>query len=331
MSYWNVIDIRRLDRPVDWDAVFGRKAPLILEIGFGGGGHLVHLGKLHPDKNVIGIETSQPSIKKASSKVRNHQLENVRVLDGSGFVLLWLNILNESLHELHINFPDPWPKEGHHIRRLINPQLLELAATKLIPNAKLFIATDHADYQPVVTDCLEATDLFESRLPTTYTTVDNDRFRTKYELKALDEGRVPFYYHWQRNLTPATKQFPLPEDLPMPHAVVQSPLLLSDIADKFEPWRVSAEDNHIQFKALFTAKHNGSLIIETYIKESPHDQRIAFAVTEKEPNQYIVQLHEMGFPRSTKGVHIAVRSFANWMVELSADSKILHHTLQAEP
>ena len=88
MSYWKILDARYLDRPVDWSNFFGRNAPLTVEIGFGRGDHVVHLGKTQPDHNIVAIEVSQPSLRKASSKVKNNFLTNVRIVDGSGPLFL---------------------------------------------------------------------------------------------------------------------------------------------------------------------------------------------------------------------------------------------------
>lgn len=335
MSFWNVIDIRHLERPHNWSRLFERTAPLVLEIGFGRAGHLIHLGKTMPDWNVIGIETSRPSLKKASSKVKNNAVTNVRVIDGSGYALLWLHIAEASLDELHINFPDPWPKERSMHRQLIDHDFMTLAATRLKPGAKLFIATDHPDYQPIVTDCLEQTPYFRSRLDTTYTLVDNDRFRTKYELKALAEGRVPFYYHWERNDTPAPNTYPLPQELPMPHAIVTLPLTVDEIAAKFEPFEpeTPVDGIHVRFPALYRTTHNDALLMEAYINEPPSAQRIGISIQkrQKDGDGYVVQMHTIGFPRPTEGAHIAIGRLASWLATLHDDAAILRHNLQHPP
>ena len=330
MSYWKVLDARYLDRPLDLDAVFGRTAPFTLEIGFGRGDHLIHLGKKLPDYNIIGIEISQPSLRKASGKVKNNSLTNVRVVDGSGPMLLWTNIAPQTIEQLHVNFPDPWHKEGHQHRRLINPEFLHLAATRMKEGALLFVATDHPDYQPVVTDCLEKTPYFDSRLDSTYTLSEPDRFTTKYEQKALREGRVPFYYKFVRNAQPAPNTFIIPEELPVPHAIVQLPLSFTDMHQKFEPFEERTSDGVINasFKEAFVAANFPTFLIETYIRQDPQDQRIGLIIHEREPNEFIVKMHTMGFPRTTDGVHYAVGRLANWLASLHEDGRIVHHNLQ---
>lgn len=328
MSYWKILDARYLDRPTDWARLFGRNAPLTVEIGFGRGDHVVHLGKTLHDHNIIAVEISQPSLRKASSKVKNNFLSNVRVVDGSGPLFLWLAVGVAQIDALHVNFPDPWHKEGHHHRRLINPEFLHLAATRMKIGAHLFVATDHPDYQPVVTQCLLETPYFDSRLETTYTTVDPDRFTTKYEQKALHEGRTPFYYKFVRNAQPAPNTFTIPEELPMPHAVIQLPLTFAEMQQKFKPFEAGNSAINVNFKEGFTANNFPTLLVETYIRQDPQDQRIGLVVQMREPNEYIVKMHELGFPRSTDGVHYAVRQLADWVEGLHPDGKILHHNLQ---
>lgn len=332
MSYWHILDSRHLARPTDWEMVFGRKAPLIMEIGFGRANHLIHLGKLYPEANLIGIEISQPSLRKASKKVKSNQLAHVRVLDGSAPVILQANVVEAALDELHINFPDPWYKEGHHQRRLINPRFLALAASRVKAGGLLFVATDHPSYQPVVTDCLVNSPHFDSRLATTYTLDPGERFQTKYEQKALREGRVPFYYLFQRNTVAVANanQLAIPKELEMPHAIINSPQTLQAIKTTFAPFHAveqSAEIN-IHFKGVYEAAERPMLLVETYISQQPQNQRIGLVIVERPNNEYLIKLHDMGFPRSTSGAHFAVRQLANWLTSQHEDARIVTHTLQ---
>lgn len=341
MAYWDVIETRWLAWPTDWNTTFGRTAPLVLEIGFGRGGHLIHLGKTQPDNNIIGIEISRPSLKKASRKTKANRLDNVRVVCGSGVTLLWYMIAPQTLDALYINFPDPWHKERHNGRQIINDDFLHLAATRMKPYAPLYIATDHPDYQPVVTNCLERTPYFHSRMATTYTTIDNTRFRTKYEQKALDEGRVPFYYKWKRNTITANAPdaYPIPQEQEMPHAVIHLPRPLEKITPEFTPFRIDdvimpdGQSINVRFLGLYRRSDGDrAFFIETYINEQPFDQRIALNVSARnEPDHYLIQLHRIGFPRSTTGAHIAVGALANWLVGLEENGRIVHHNLQPPP
>ena len=217
---------RQLDWPTNWDALFGRSAPLLMEIGFGNGQFLVELAKRRPSANVIGLEISLPSLRKAEKKMKTAGLANGRVIQSDAQLFLWATCTPQIISETYINFPDPWPKGRQYHRRLINEHFLHLLATRMIPGGLLDIATDHPDYQPAIVEALCATPYFESRLDTFFVSEDNARIRTKYEQKALDEGRICHYYKWQRNNIPAPNPFPAPLEYPMPHAVLQTPLTL---------------------------------------------------------------------------------------------------------
>lgn len=327
----DILDARYLTRPTDWAALFGRRAPLLLEIGFGRGDHLVYLAQQRPAADLIGLEISQTALRKAASKVRNHRLTNVRIVDGAARLFLWANVPAQTLTELHINFPDPWYKPEHHHRRLITDDFLHLAATRLVPDGLLYIATDHPDYQPVVTDCLLRTPFFVSCLPTPYTTDGRDRFRTKYELKALAEGRTPFYYVYRRNATPTTAVFDPPEELPMPHAIVALPLTLDEIADRFAPFQTAVPEAglHVRFLALYRKTADAALLVETYISQEPQHQHLGLTIADRGNGEVIVRLHEIGFPRATTGVHAAVGRLAAWLTTLHPEAAVLRHTLAA--
>jgi tRNA (guanine-N7-)-methyltransferase len=139
-----ILHAPRLPWPMDWTAVFPRPAPLLLEIGFGNADFLLDLAQNRPEANVIGVELSLPSLRKGAKKLATAVLSNACVLQGDAKLVLWTLFTPGSLAEVYINFPDPWPKERHHERRLINGRFLHLLATRMPPDGRLDIATDHA-------------------------------------------------------------------------------------------------------------------------------------------------------------------------------------------
>ncbi len=316
--------------PVNWSELFGREAPLLIEIGFGGGHFLVDLAEKRPSANVLGVEISLPAIDRAERKINTAALDNVRLLQSDARYLLQALCATQTVAEVYINFPDPWPKAGHHHRRLISLDFLHLLATRMLPGGLLEIGTDHAAYAEAITEALEATPYFNSRLPTTFVTEDNERLRTKYEQIGLAEGRICHYYKWVRNDSPAPNHFPVPKELPMPHVVLQSPLELDAIQQQYGRMRISEEDCHISFMELFRAHEGKALFVETYLREQPLSQRLGLVVRQREPGNYVISLHELGFPRPTAGVHLAIGHLAKWLIGLDEEATILHHNLQVE-
>lgn len=328
----------QLSWPVNWRDIFGREAPLLLEIGFGGGHFLVDLAQKRPSANVLGVEISLPALDRARRKIKTGGLGNVRLLQSDARYLLQALCAPDSLAEVYINFPDPWPKARQLHRRLINVDFLHLLATRMVPGGLLDIATDHADYALAITEALEATPYFRSRLATTFVTEDNERLRTKYEQIGLAEGRICHYYKWARRKTaPSTgsgqavpNQYPIPKEFPMPHVVLHSPLNLDEIQAQYGRWQFSVDDCHINFMELFRAKAEDALFVETYIKEEPVTQRLGLVIRQREPGNYVISLHELGFPRPTLGVQRAIGQLATWLLGLHEEATLLHHNLQPE-
>ena len=326
----SLLQNHQLRWPTDWADIFGREAPLIIEIGFGSGHFLVDLAQKRPSANVLGVEISLPALDKAQRKVRTLGLENVRLLQSDARYLLQALCPPEVVAEVYINFPDPWPKARQLHRRLINVDFLHLLATRMVPNGRLDIATDHADYALAITEALESTPYFQSRLPTTFVTEDIERLRTKYEQIGLDEGRTCHYYKFARVETAVPQSYPIPKEFPMPHAVLQSPLSLDEIEAEYGRFQYSYDDCHINFMELFRAKDDDALFVETYIKEEPVAQRLGLVIRQREPGNYVISLHELGFPRPTRGVQLAIGQLATWLVGLNDGTRILHHNLLPE-
>lgn len=324
----DILHYARMPWPTDWTAVFGREAPLLVEIGFGGGQFLVDLAQKRPSTNILGIEISLPSLRKGAKKVRLAQLTNTQVLQGDSKAVLWLQCLPQSLAEVYINFPDPWPKAGHQQRRLISDTFLHLLATRMQDGGLLDIATDHADYAEVITACLERTPYFDSRLSTTFVNQDETRLRTKYETKGLQEGRLCHYYKWVRNTALAPDSYAILEELPMPHVVMTSPDSLETIASRFTAQTLELDAVNIKFLDLYQSTRPGKLLVETYVREEPFHQRVCLEMRQRRQGDFVISLAEVGFPRPTHGIHLAVHALVVWLQSQSPESRVLNSTLK---
>jgi tRNA (guanine-N7-)-methyltransferase len=329
LSSWLLYGVR-LDWPTDWTAVFGRSAPLLLEIGFGGADFLVDLAQRRPDANVIGVELSLPSLKKGARKLAAAHLTNARVIQVEARLALLTLFAPGSLDQVIINFPDPWPKERHHERRLISDGFLELLATRLGENGRLDIATDHADYAAWIERRLQRSPNFTSRQPTAYSHEDSERLITKYEQKGFDEGRVGYYFKWQRNAAPAPNCFPVPQEFPMPHVILKSPLSLDEIGRRFTPQRLPIANGHVHLLEMYQSIHDGRLLIEAYVTEEPLTQRVGLVVRGRTSGDFVVGLHEIGFPRPTRGIQQAIVHLADWIVSLDPASTIVRRNVEEE-
>jgi tRNA (guanine-N7-)-methyltransferase len=144
------------DSTFDWAAEFGRRAPLLVEIGFGMGHALLDAAQRHPEWNCVGIEVYRPGIGALLNAVAAAQLTNVRIVEGDARQVLGKMIEPASLHRLMVFFPDPWPKSKHHKRRLVNEAFAALSASRLAVDGQLLVATDWDHYAEAMLQVLDA-------------------------------------------------------------------------------------------------------------------------------------------------------------------------------
>lgn len=324
------LDASRLSWPTNWVDLFGQEAPIFLEIGFGNAEFLIDLAHNHPDANIIGVEISLPSIKKAERKVGRLPTQNVALIHGDARVVLWGG-LQQPIERVYINFPDPWHKAAHDHRKLINERFLQLVASRLVENGRLNIATDDPGYQEAIEEALASSPYFDPRTDSPYLLADPERLETKYEQKAVREGRQPRYYLWRRNGLAADPPYEPPQELDMPHAVFVGTATLDEIAARFSPQRFGGAIpvRLMQlFKALDqTGERDPMLLVETHVAEEPLPQRIALLLQARSSGELLVGLHDVGFPRPTTGVHVAVGRLSEWLLSLHLDLTLDRHNL----
>ncbi|WP_116130976.1 tRNA (guanosine(46)-N(7))-methyltransferase TrmB [Tropicimonas sp. IMCC34043] len=184
-------------RPLDLDRLFGGRE-VWLEIGFGGGEHLVHQAAANPQAGIIGAEAFINGVAMLLGKIRAAGVENLAVHPDD--VRDLFDVLPEaSISKAFLLYPDPWPKARHHRRRFVTPDYLVPLARVMRPGAELRVATDIPDY---VRQTLEQVPQHGFRLlaerPEDWLTPWDDWISTRYERKALREGRVPQYLTFRR-------------------------------------------------------------------------------------------------------------------------------------
>jgi tRNA (guanine-N7-)-methyltransferase len=131
---------------LDFAALFGRRAPVVLEIGSGMGETTAAIAAMQPQTDFIAVEVHAPGVGSLLNRIAAEGLANVRVIRHDALEVLERMIPDASLAGIHLFFPDPWPKKRHHKRRLVQPAFAALAARKLAPGGYLHAATDWADY-----------------------------------------------------------------------------------------------------------------------------------------------------------------------------------------
>lgn len=132
--------------PYNFATIFSQPGPLCLEIGFGMGESLIEMAKNDHKKNFIGVEVHKPGVGNLLINIEKYQLHNIRIFNTDVKDVLLKAISDQSLDALHIFFPDPWQKQRHHKRRLIQPEFSQLLRVKLKIGGILHLATDWEDY-----------------------------------------------------------------------------------------------------------------------------------------------------------------------------------------
>ncbi|NIP14317.1 MAG: tRNA (guanosine(46)-N7)-methyltransferase TrmB [Pseudomonadales bacterium] len=187
-----------------WASVFGRDAPLGVEIGFGMGHALLDWAAECPDWNLVGVEVYQPGIGALLLGLDDRGLNNVRVLEADARQALSVCFEPDSIDELRILFPDPWPKKRHHKRRLVQPEFVRLLASRLRPGGRLVVATDWQEYAQSMLKTLDEEPLLLNRFgPGTYGARPSSRPTTRFEERGrrLGHGVWDLGYERKREIT----------------------------------------------------------------------------------------------------------------------------------
>lgn len=177
---------------VDWDAEFGRPAPLVAEIGSGTGESLTAMAAARPTTNIVAFEVYQRAVASSLLRLSGAGVRNVRMVMADGVQGLEHLVAPGGLAELWTFFPDPWHKSRHHKRRLVNPRFAALVATRLAPGGLWRLATDWPAYAQWMRNVLDATPALVNAYgdaPGGWAPRPDDRPITRFEARGLAAGR----------------------------------------------------------------------------------------------------------------------------------------------
>lgn len=197
---WPQYGIEYTQLPLRFDEIFGRTAPIVLEIGFGNGESLVSQAAANPDLDYIGIEVHEPGVGHCMMHANKALLGNLRVICQDAIDVLQHQIPDHAIRRVNLYFPDPWPKKKHHKRRIIQAEFLKVIAGKLEHNGGLHIATDWDNYAEHIDDVLEQSDLFRTGERREHKGENAlDRPSTRFERRGLNKGHKIFDWRLIRN------------------------------------------------------------------------------------------------------------------------------------
>ncbi len=174
-------------RAIDFDRVFARAAPRVLEIGCGMGETTARIAQATPGVDYVGVEVHAPGVGSLLKQVDEHALANLRVIRHDAVEVVASMIPSHSLAGIHVFFPDPWPKKRHHKRRLLAPSFVHELALRLAAGGYLHVATDWEEYAQAILATLAAEPLLENTAPG-FAPRPDYRPLTKFEARGLKLG-----------------------------------------------------------------------------------------------------------------------------------------------
>jgi tRNA (guanine-N7-)-methyltransferase len=186
------------DFSVDLDELFGRSAPLIVEIGSGMGSSLVPMAAERPDSNVLAFEVYQPAVARTLAKLARDRVDNVRLVQANAVEGLITLLPQRSIDELWLFFPDPWHKSRHHKRRLLTAEFVDLVASRMKPGAPWRLATDWENYAEQMRQVLDEHEAFDNDHPGGWAPRWEARPVTRFEERGLEAGRAVFDLAYRR-------------------------------------------------------------------------------------------------------------------------------------
>ena len=173
---------------LDFDVIFQRQAPTFLEIGFGMGDSLVEMAQQNPENNYIGIDVHLPGIGRLLHRIADLDLTNLRVMNGDAVETLKTQIQPASLAGVYLFFPDPWHKKKHHKRRIVQPEFVELVASKLTATGIFHMATDWQHYAEHMLRVMSQQANFTNTASVDHYADKGNRPTTKFERRGIRLG-----------------------------------------------------------------------------------------------------------------------------------------------
>ncbi len=303
------LDLPRLPFPAKNAKIFGRDAPLALEIGMGDGRFLGAIAKSHPDWNYLGVDVARGSVARAFRHLRRLKLSNVRLHHGSGLFLLRNILENNSLSDVYVNFPDPWSKHRHADRRLFNQSFFRLLAARLRTEGTLLFTTDDEQYFDQTISLARESGYFQitnSHPPPAV-------LRTKYARKWRSEGRSVFHVQIQKQVQSSPEVPPnVHKEAGMHHALLNGTI---PPITEFEKVIHHFPNGHVVVLDVLQMIGRNGLVFVTRVHEPELVQELFLQLrpTEKSDTELLLSIMNFGKPIATQGTSEAINAVVNWL------------------
>ena len=277
-----LVSLNELHDRGGWDAVFGRQAPLELEIGFGWDPFLIEAAARRPDTDFIGLEYDRQRVREFEARIGHAGLTNLRVCHGEALHAIPRLFGRGQLQRVYIHFPDPWPKKRHQKNRLLGPRFLKLLFYHLADGAELIAGTDSPEYRDFISASLFGLpEIVNPLAPHDWVDRLPGHPATKFEKIFRAQGKPVFYFLRTRGpafaaahdgeIAALCQRIPRRMDT-MPHVVLSGPADLASLFQDFQPhqWR----EGNVVFKLTeaWRSARQPNLLLESLIVEDGHDE-----------------------------------------------------------
>ncbi|MEX0822462.1 MAG: tRNA (guanosine(46)-N7)-methyltransferase TrmB [Rhodothermales bacterium] len=305
-----VLSASSLAFPSSSEHLFGRRAPLVAEVGVGSGGFIANLAKRRPDVNILGIDRAPQSIARSYRRLLHDDIRNARLFKGDAEWFVRNVIPAGGLDRVYVNFPDPWPRKKHHERRLLQASFLRLLASRLAADGDVLVTTDHEEYFQFV--------LHSAEEAACYHVVSPDPTPEVLETKWARKADV----HYHAVLSPSDEVADVHANVEvtdtMYHAVVGGSL--PDFAP-FERRTFTYRDGVVVLMDAYRPLSGTGVVFLVHVEEKGLTQEVLVEVREGKEG-FVVALRRFGEPLHTRGLRAAVRVITEWLVEQGMD--IIH-------
>lgn len=297
------VQARQFERyPLNWENIFERKAPLAVEIGFGNGDFLIDWAAQKPEWNFVGIELSMESMIRIQKRLHRKGITNIRPLRDDARFSLREFFPENSLRQVIMNFPDPWPKERHKDRRLLNEDFTEILGAVLEVNGYYELVTDQEWYAEHAHALFRESPCFE------VAPVETNPPRpviTKYEQKWREMGRSSYRVLARKTQTAAAINRLL-EDADMPHAFVEKEINFAAI-EKLTGLEHSQAEQLFVVKDVFGDADQNRFLLRAIAKDGAFRQGFYIVIKRHDDHRWLARLDTTVVPYRTPAVKMAIR------------------------
>ncbi len=321
-----------------WAGLFGREAPLELEIGFGWDTFLLEQAKTRTSTDFVGIEHDRQRVLALARKAVAVGVNNLRLVWGDALYHLPRMFQPASLHRVYIRFPDPWPKKRHHKHRLLGPEFLRSLFWHIADGGELVAATDDAEYRDFIHDSLvTVVGLHNTTAPRRWLDSAPDLPMSKFETLFRTQGKNVYFFRYARGTgfapahaaDAAAERSRIPRRVSeMPHVVFSTALELDTLSREFKPFRWREDEVLFKINELWLASRATGVLLECVIVHDGHDECFYVELANKHDGA-VMRVSPIKEAERTELIFRCLAGLARRLLSSFPDLRVSRHNLGA--